>query len=157
MSTTSIDDVKLDDVKSWSRSLSAAVRHAIAADMHDYFTHTGKHIKPDAPAVAPAALPPTRPLQRPIPTGLSRTESQLWEFDKDDHDFRHTYLKGVPDFIAGYFGKRYQHIYEKEGRRRANTFCAKQWAESIGTSAAGYAQLQNCARKPALQRIVWCG
>lgn len=137
MSTTSIDDVKLDDVKSWSRSLSAAVRHAIAADMHDYFTHTGKHIKPDAPAVAPAALPPTRPLQRPIPTGLSRTESQLWEFDKDDHDFRHAYLKGVPDFIAGYFGKRYQHIYEKEGRRRANTFLR----ETMGKKVSARLQL----------------
>lgn len=121
----------IDDVKLWTGSLSAAVRHAIAADMHNYFEHTGQFMKHDASAVAPAPLPPTPPIERPIPDGITRTEAMLWAFDKDDHNFRHTYLQGVPDFIASYFGRRYQTIYQKEGRKRANTFLRETMGKKV--------------------------
>ncbi|MFK8259667.1 replication endonuclease [Erwinia sp. AnSW2-5] len=58
------------------------------------------------------------------PRDISLTELKLWHADAVDHNWRSQYLKDMPDFLAGYFGHRYEKLLAsgKSGRRRANTF-----------------------------------
>ncbi len=58
------------------------------------------------------------------PHDISHTELKLWHVDATDHDWRSQYLRDIPDYLAGYFGQRYENLLAsgKAGRRRANTF-----------------------------------
>jgi len=58
------------------------------------------------------------------PKNITLTELELWHKDATDHNWRSQYLHNMPDFLSGYFAKRYAALLEdeKHGRRRANTF-----------------------------------
>ena len=67
------------------------------------------------------------------PDGISITERQLWNLDKTDHKWRSQYLGEMPDYLAGYFGRRYEKLFKsgKAGRRRANAFLRTAVGENI--------------------------
>lgn len=58
------------------------------------------------------------------PRDISIIELKLWHADAVDHSWRSQFLHDMPDFLAGYFGHRYETLLKsgKSGRRRANTF-----------------------------------
>lgn len=59
------------------------------------------------------------------PKNISYVERNLWHLDKTDHDWRQQYFAGLPDYLAKYFGHRYEALFKSDshkGRRRANTF-----------------------------------
>lgn len=69
-----------------------------------------------------------------VPDGVSYVERILWHLDKTDHDFRHPYFADLPDYLAKYFGQRYETLFksdEHKGRRRANTFLRRTLGESV--------------------------
>ncbi|MEI7161036.1 replication endonuclease [Pectobacterium versatile] len=69
-----------------------------------------------------------------VPDGVSYVERILWHVDKTDHDFRHPYFADLPDYLAKYFGQRYETLFksdEHKGRRRANTFLRRTLGESV--------------------------
>ncbi|MEL5233837.1 replication endonuclease, partial [Serratia ureilytica] len=57
----------------------------------------------------------------------------LWQLDKTDHKWRSQYLGEMPDYLAGYFGRRYEQLFKKgeDGRRRANAFLRTTVGENI--------------------------
>ncbi|MCI4033123.1 replication endonuclease, partial [Dickeya dianthicola] len=68
------------------------------------------------------------------PAGLSFVERSLWHLNKIDHDWRQQYLAGMPDYLAKYFGQRYEKLFksdEHKGRRRANTFLLRTVGKSV--------------------------
>ncbi|MFE8047584.1 replication endonuclease [Brenneria goodwinii] len=69
-----------------------------------------------------------------VPGGVSYVERILWHVDKTDHDWRHPYFADLPDYLAKYFGQRYETLFksdEHKGRRRANTFLRRTLGESV--------------------------
>lgn len=68
----------------------------------------------------------------PAPAGMSLSERHLWNINPDDHDWRSQYLHDMPDYLAGYFGERYQKLLTgKNGRRRANTFLRQTIGQNV--------------------------
>lgn len=67
------------------------------------------------------------------PDDISITERQLWHLDETDHKWRSQYLGEMPDYLAGYFGRRYEQLFKKgeSGRRRANAFLRTTVGENI--------------------------
>ena len=67
------------------------------------------------------------------PRDISLTELKLWHADAVDHNWRSQYLNDMPDFLAGYFGHRYETLLAsgKSGRRRANTFLRNTIGKSV--------------------------
>ncbi|MEG9763718.1 replication endonuclease [Enterobacter hormaechei] len=60
------------------------------------------------------------------PADATITERRLWAVNPQDYDFRSQYLHEIPDWLAGYFGNRYEKLLAgRGGRRRANTFLRK--------------------------------
>lgn len=54
---------------------------------------------------------------------MTITERRLWAVNPQDHKWRAQYLHEIPDWLAGYFGRRYEKLFTgHDGRRRANTF-----------------------------------
>ena len=69
-----------------------------------------------------------------VPDGVSYVERILWHMDKTDHDWRHPYFADLPDYLAKYWGQRYETLFksdEHKGRRRANTFLRRTLGESV--------------------------
>ncbi|MDY4387743.1 replication endonuclease [Pectobacterium aroidearum] len=69
-----------------------------------------------------------------VPDGVGYVERILWHMDKTDHDWRHPYFADLPDYLAKYFGQRYETLFksdEHKGRRRANTFLRRTLGESV--------------------------
>lgn len=61
-----------------------------------------------------------------VPRDATITERKLWFVNAEDYTWRSQYLHEIPDWLAGYFGHRYEKIYHgADGRRRANTFLRK--------------------------------
>ncbi|EMG8327503.1 replication endonuclease [Salmonella enterica] len=57
------------------------------------------------------------------PADVTITERRLWAVNPQDHKWRAQYLHEIPDWLAGYFGRRYEKLFTgPDGRRRANTF-----------------------------------
>ncbi|UYF56268.1 replication endonuclease [Citrobacter amalonaticus] len=57
------------------------------------------------------------------PTDATITERRLWAVNSQDYEWRSQYLHEIPDWLAGYFGRRYEKLFAgRDGRRRANTF-----------------------------------
>lgn len=56
------------------------------------------------------------------PANMSIVEHALYEVNSDDHAWRKKYLDAMPDFLSGYFGRRYEKLFNSKGRRVANTF-----------------------------------
>lgn len=61
-----------------------------------------------------------------VPRDATITERKLWFVNDEDYAWRSQYLHEIPDWLAGYFGHRYEKLYNgNDGRRRANTFLRK--------------------------------
>ncbi len=57
------------------------------------------------------------------PADVTITERRLWAVNPQDHKWRAQYLHEIPDWLAGYFGRRYEKLFTgPDRRRRANTF-----------------------------------
>lgn len=57
------------------------------------------------------------------PADATITERRLWAVNPQDYEWRSQYLHEIPDWLAGYFGRRYEKLFAgRDGRRRANTF-----------------------------------
>ena len=69
------------------------------------------------------------------PQDISMAERDLWHLDSADHEWRHSLLKDIPNYLARYFVERYTKIYNSsephEARRRANTFLRTTVGENI--------------------------
>ncbi|MFP1853727.1 replication endonuclease [Lonsdalea quercina] len=68
------------------------------------------------------------------PDDIGFVERNLWHLNPDDHTWRSQYLSGMPDYLAKYFGQRYETLFrsdEKQGRRRANTFILKTLGKNV--------------------------
>lgn len=60
------------------------------------------------------------------PADATITERRLWTVNPQDYKWRSQYLHEIPDWLAGYFGNRYEKLFAgRDGRRRANTFLRK--------------------------------
>lgn len=60
------------------------------------------------------------------PSDATITERRLWAVNPQDYEWRSQYLHEIPDWLAGYFGNRYEKLLSgRDGRRRANTFLRK--------------------------------
>lgn len=60
------------------------------------------------------------------PSDATITERRLWATSPQDYAWRSQYLHEIPDWLAGYFGNRYEKLLAgRDGRRRANTFLRK--------------------------------
>ncbi|EAM5881468.1 replication endonuclease [Salmonella enterica] len=60
------------------------------------------------------------------PADATITERRLWAVNPQDYEWRSQYLHEIPDWLAGYFGNRYEKLLAgRDGRRRANTFLRK--------------------------------
>ena len=44
-----------------------------------------------------------------VPHDATITERKLWFVNAQDYDWRSQYLHEIPDWLAGYFGQRYEH------------------------------------------------
>jgi hypothetical protein len=68
-----------------------------------------------------------------IPNDVTLTERKLWTVNPADHDFRSQYIHEMPDWLAGYFGQRYEKIFNtpRGGRRRANTFLRQTIGQNV--------------------------
>lgn len=73
------------------------------------------------------------------PADMSFIEHELYEINAADHAWRKQYLAGMPDYLAGYFGRRYEKLFNEKGRRAANTFLRV----SVGSSVLPRLQLVN--------------
>ncbi|WP_083600354.1 replication endonuclease [Xenorhabdus eapokensis] len=60
-----------------------------------------------------------------MPQGVSMAERLLWKVNAEDHQWRHQYIGQMPDFLAKYFSRRYIDIFNRSGRRDANSFLRK--------------------------------
>ncbi|MCE9979193.1 replication endonuclease [Leclercia adecarboxylata] len=66
------------------------------------------------------------------PADATITERRLWAVNPHDYDFRSQYLHEIPDWLAGYFGNRYEKIFNgKDGRRRANAFLRRTIGQNV--------------------------
>ena len=66
------------------------------------------------------------------PADMSLSERRLWNANPEDHNWRSQYLHDMPDYLAGYFGDRYQKLLAgNEGRRRANAFLRKTIGQNV--------------------------
>lgn len=66
------------------------------------------------------------------PADATITERRLWAVNPHDYDFRSHYLHEIPDWLAGYFGNRYEKIFNgKDGRRRANAFLRRTIGQNV--------------------------
>ncbi|EJP5811817.1 replication endonuclease [Cronobacter sakazakii] len=69
---------------------------------------------------------------RGVPRDVTLTERKLWQTNPVDHDFRAQYLHEIPDWLAGYFGHRYEALFNgSDGRRRANTFLRQTIGQNV--------------------------
>ncbi|MBI6550072.1 replication endonuclease [Xenorhabdus lircayensis] len=66
-----------------------------------------------------------------IPQGVSMAERLLWEVNAEDHQWRHQYIGQMPDFLAKYFSRRYVDIFNRSGRRDANSFLRKTVGQNV--------------------------
>ncbi|MBE8596471.1 replication endonuclease [Xenorhabdus sp. BG5] len=66
-----------------------------------------------------------------IPLGVSMAERLLWEVNAEDHQWRHQYIGQMPDFLAKYFSHRYIDIFNRSGRRDANSFLRKTVGQNV--------------------------
>jgi hypothetical protein len=68
-----------------------------------------------------------------IPKDVTLTERKLWTVNPTDHDFRKQYIHEIPDWLAGYFGQRYEKLFNtpRGGRRRANTFLRQTIGQNV--------------------------
>ncbi len=78
------------------------------------------------------------------PSDATITERRLWAVNPQDYEWRSQYLHEIPDWLAGYFGNRYEKLLAgRDGRRRANTILAQNYRrECIATSAQSGCTLQ---------------
>lgn len=66
------------------------------------------------------------------PQDITLTERKLWHVNAEDHNWRSQFLHDMPDYLAGYFGERYQKLLTgKDGRRRANTFLRQTIGQNV--------------------------
>lgn len=66
------------------------------------------------------------------PADATLTERRLWAVNPQDYDYRSQYLHEIPDWLAGYFGNRYEKIFSgKDGRRRANAFLRRTIGQNV--------------------------
>ncbi|EFM6015493.1 TPA: replication endonuclease [Escherichia coli] len=66
------------------------------------------------------------------PADATITERRLWAVNPQDYEWRSRYLHEIPDWLAGYFGRRYEKLFSgRDGRRRANTFLRKTIGENV--------------------------
>ncbi|MDC9598371.1 replication endonuclease [Xenorhabdus anantnagensis] len=65
------------------------------------------------------------------PQGVSMAERLLWEINAEDHQWRHQYIGQMPDFLAKYFSRRYVDIFNRSGRRDANSFLRKTVGQNV--------------------------
>ncbi|HCW3132599.1 replication endonuclease [Citrobacter freundii] len=66
------------------------------------------------------------------PSDATITERRLWAANPQDYEWRSQYLHEIPDWLAGYFGNRYEKLLAgRNGRRRANTFLRKTIGENV--------------------------
>lgn len=67
-----------------------------------------------------------------VPRDATITERKLWFVNAEDYAWRSQYLHEIPDWLAAYFGQRYEKLYHgTDGRRRANTFLRKTIAGNV--------------------------
>jgi len=67
-----------------------------------------------------------------VPHDASITERKLWFVNAQDYDWRSQYLHEIPDWLAGYFGQRYEQIFNgTDGRRRANAFLRRTIGQNV--------------------------
>ncbi|PJD04278.1 replication protein A, partial [Enterobacter roggenkampii] len=66
------------------------------------------------------------------PANATITERRLWAVNPQDYEWRSQFLHEIPDWLAGYFGNRYEKLFAgRDGRRRANTFLRKTIGENV--------------------------
>ncbi|PHM61500.1 replication protein A [Xenorhabdus ishibashii] len=58
-------------------------------------------------------------------------ERLLWNVNAEDHQWRHQYIGQMPDFLAKYFSRRYIDIFNRSGRRDANSFLRKAVGQNV--------------------------
>ena len=82
-----------------------------------------------------------------VPVDATLTERNLWHVNPEDFDYRSQYLHEIPDWLAGYFGNRYEKLFAgRDGRRRAHRCLRKTIGGSV-LPAQSHGALQAVARR----------
>ncbi|KFA59065.1 Phage replication protein [Gilliamella apicola] len=97
--------------------ISNRVRSALFGAVRDFYDTVGKflptkHIQPKS-QYATGRRPPKE---------LTIIERPLWEQIPHEYDYFHPYFSNTPQFIGGYFARKYATLYQEKGSKVANTY-----------------------------------
>lgn len=98
-------------------TLNHRVKYALLSGMRDFYDTVGKflptkHIQPKSQYAT---------CRRP-PKELTIIERPLWEQIPHEYDYFHPYFSDTPQFIGGYFARKYATLYQEKGSKVANTY-----------------------------------
>lgn len=93
------------------------VKFALFSAMRDFYETVGQylptqHIQPKSQYV----------VARRTPKELTVIERPLWEQIPHEYDYFHPYFSDTPQFIGGYFARKYATLYQEKGSKTANTY-----------------------------------
>lgn len=98
-------------------TLNNRAKSALLLAMRDFYDTVGKflptkHIQPKS-QYATSRRPPKE---------LTIIERPLWEQIPHEYDYFHSYFCDTPQFIGGYFARKYATLYQEKGSKVANTY-----------------------------------
>ena len=98
-------------------TLNHRVKYALFSTMRDFYDTVGKflptkHIQPKSQYST----------SRRPPRNLTIIERPLWEQIPHEYDYFHSYFCDTPQFIGGYFARKYATLYQEKGSKVANTY-----------------------------------
>ena len=98
-------------------TLNHRVKYALFSTMRDFYDTVGKflptkHIQPKSQYST----------SRRPPKNLTIIERPLWEQIPHEYDYFHSYFCDTPQFIGGYFARKYATLYQEKGSKVANTY-----------------------------------
>lgn len=98
-------------------TLNHRVKYALFSTMRDFYDTVGKflptkHIQPKSQYST----------SRRPPKNLTIIERPLWEQIPHEYDYFHSYFCDTPQFIGGYFARKYATLYQEKGSKVANIY-----------------------------------
>ena len=93
------------------------VKFALFSAMRDFYQTVGQYLP-----VNPIQPKSQYATSRRPPKNLTIIERPLWEQIPHEYDYFHPYFSDTPQFIGGYFARKYATLYQEKGSKVANTY-----------------------------------
>lgn len=97
--------------------ITNSARHALGFVMRDFYQTVGQYLP-----VNPIQPKSQYATSRRPPKNLTIIERPLWEQIPHEYDYFHPYFSDTPQFIGGYFARKYATLYQEKGSKVANTY-----------------------------------